>query len=161
MRTQVILLLSAIIMLTACQSNPTSKKMDNYSVNNIENLAFPLGESNDAYAQYFSGQSYLAALDGGYHNVTFEPGCRNNWHIHHGAVQVLICVSGHGWYQEWGKPAVELKPGVIIEVPEGVKHWHGAQKDSWMQHLYLHKDVQEVSSNEWCEPVSDEDYAKL
>ena len=161
MRTQVILLLSAIIMLTACQSNPTSKKMDNYSVNNIENLAFPLGESNDAYAQYFSGQSYLAALDGGYHNVTFEPGCRNNWHIHHGAIQVLICVSGRGWYQEWGKPAVELKPGVIIEVPEGVKHWHGAQKDSWMQHLYLHKDVQEVSSNEWCEPVSDEDYAKL
>ena len=78
MRTQVILLLSAIIMLTACQSNQTSKKMDNYSVNNIEDLAFPLVESNDAYAQYFSGQSYLADLGGGYHNVTFEPGCRNN-----------------------------------------------------------------------------------
>lgn len=161
MRAQVIMLLSAIIMLTACQSNQTSKKMNNYSVKNIEDLAFPLGESNDAYAQFFSGKSYLAALDGGYHNVTFEPGCRNNWHIHHGAVQVLICVSGRGWYKEWDKPAVELKPGVIIEVPEGVKHWHGAQKDSWMQHLYLHKDVQEASSNEWCEPVSDEEYAKL
>ena len=161
MRTQVILLLSTVIMLTACQSNQASKKMDKYSVNDIEDLAFPLGESNDAYARYFSGQSYLADLGGGYHNVTFEPGCRNNWHIHHGAVQVLICVSGRGWYQEWEKPAVELKPGVIIEVPEGVKHWHGAQKDSWMQHLYLHKDVREESSNEWCEPVGDEEYAKL
>ena len=145
------------LTLGAC----TPQKQNDMSISSIEELTFPLGEPNDAYAQYFSGKSYLAALDGGYHNVTFEPGCRNNWHIHHGAVQVLICVSGHGWYQEWNKPAVELKPGTIIEVPEGVKHWHGAQKDSWMQHLYLHKDVDENPSNEWCEPVSDEDYAKL
>ena len=137
------------------------KNQNAMNINSTEELTFPLGASNDAYAQYFSGQSYLAPLAGGYHNVTFAPGCRNNWHIHHGAVQVLICVAGHGWYQEWNKEAVELKPGVIIEVPEGVKHWHGAAKDSWMQHLYLHKDEQEGASNEWCEPVSDEDYAKL
>ena len=145
------------IVLGCC---PT-KKNTTMTITDKEALTFPLGESNDAYAQYFSGKSYLADLGGGYHNVTFEPGCRNNWHIHHGAIQVLICVSGKGWYQEWGKPAVELTPGTIIEVPEGVKHWHGAQKDSWMQHLYLHKDILENPSNEWCEPVSDEDYAKL
>ena len=154
-------LLLAFLMASACASNQTPNNMDNLKISNKEDLTFPLGASNDAYAQYFSGQSFLAALDGGYHNVTFEPGCRNNWHIHHGAVQVLICVAGKGWYQEWGKPAVALTPGTVIEVPEGVKHWHGAQKDSWMQHLYLHKDVREDSSNEWCEPVTDEDYAKL
>ncbi|MBO4874864.1 MAG: cupin domain-containing protein [Bacteroidales bacterium] len=88
-------------------------------------------------------------------------GCRNNWHIHHNQVQVLVCVSGRGWYQEWGKPAVELKPGVIIEIPEGVKHWHGASKDSWMQHLTYHKDVKENASNEWLEPITDEQYEQL
>lgn len=143
------------LMLTGCVQN------NDMNIKNKEDLIFPLGASNDAYAQYFSGQSYLAPLAGGYHNVTFAPGCRNNWHIHHGAVQVLICVAGRGWYQEWGKPAVELKPGVIIEVPEGVKHWHGAVKDSWMQHLYIHKDEQPGASNEWCEPVSDDEYALL
>ena len=143
------------LMLTGCVQN------NDMNIKNKEDLIFPLGASNDAYAQYFSGQSYLAPLAGGYHNVTFAPGCRNNWHIHHGAVQVLICVAGRGWYQEWGKPAVELKPGVIIEVPEGVKHWHGAVKDSWMQHLYIHKDEQPGASNEWCEPVSDDEYAIL
>jgi quercetin dioxygenase-like cupin family protein len=107
------------------------------------------------------GNSYLAPLPGGIANVTFEPGCRNNWHIHHKQVQVLICVAGRGWYQEWGRPAVELRPGVIIEIPEGVKHWHGAAKDSWFQHLTYHKDVQEGASNEWLEPVSDGHYSKL
>ena len=150
-----------MFLLTACNVNQTTELMDKTKVKSMGELSFPLGASNDAYAMYFSGKSYLAPLEGGYCNVTFEPGCRNNWHIHHGAVQVLICVSGLGWYQEWDKPAVELKPGVIIEIPEGVKHWHGAQKDSWMQHLFIHKDVQEESSNEWCEPVSDEDYAAL
>ncbi|MBO5562976.1 MAG: antibiotic biosynthesis monooxygenase, partial [Bacteroidales bacterium] len=101
--------------------------------NPVGGPSWPKGEPNDAYAQYFIGQSYLYPLPGGYANVTFEPGCRNNWHIHHGAVQVLICVSGRGWYQEWGKPAVPLTPGTIIEIPEGVKHWHGAAADSWMQ----------------------------
>ena len=122
---------------------------------------WPIGEPNTAYAQYFIGNSYLAPMDGGMVNVSFEPGCRNNWHIHHNQVQVLVCVSGRGWYQEWGKPAVELKPGVVIEIPEGVKHWHGASKDSWMQHLTYHKDVKENASNEWLEPVSDEQYEQL
>lgn len=125
--------------------------------------SWPLGEPNDAYAKYFTGQSYLALLDSvsGLCNVSFEPGCRNNWHVHHGAVQVLICVSGRGWYQEWGKPAVELKPGVTIAVPEGVKHWHGAAEDSWMQHLTYHANAKPGNSNEWLEPVTDEQYNTL
>ncbi|MBR3712738.1 MAG: cupin domain-containing protein [Bacteroidales bacterium] len=127
----------------------------------ISPSAWPLGNPNTAYAQYFTGNSYLAVLDNGLCNVTFEPGCRNNWHVHHGAVQMLICVSGRGWYQEWGKEAVELKPGVTIAVPEGVKHWHGAAKDSWMQHLTYHADLKPGNSNEWLEPVDDEPYNKL
>ena len=120
---------------------------------------WPKGEPNTAFAQYFIGNSYLAVLDKtGLCNVTFEPGCRNNWHVHHGAVQVLICVAGRGWYQEWGKEPVELKPGVTIAVPEGVKHWHGAARDSWMQHLTYHTNVQPGNSNEWMEPVTDEVY---
>ena len=118
------------------------------------------GQPNDAYAQYFTGRSYVSPY-GSMTNVTFEPGCRNNWHVHHGAVQVLVCVYGRGWYQEWGKPAVELHEGVIIEIPEGVKHWHGAAANSWMQHLTYHKDVQEGASNEWLEPVTDEVYDLL
>ena len=122
---------------------------------------WPLGEPNTAFAQYFIGNSHLAILDpaSGLCNVSFEPGCRNNWHVHHGAVQVLICVSGRGWYQEWGKEPVELKPGVVIAVPEGVKHWHGAAADSWMQHLTYHSDAKPGNSNEWLEPVTDERYA--
>ena len=130
-------------------------------VQTVDFSVWPKGEPNTAYAQYFLGNSYLAPLPGGIANVTFEPGCRNNWHIHHKQVQVLICVAGRGWYQEWGRPAVELRPGVIIEIPEGVKHWHGAAKDSWFQHLTYHKDVQEGASNEWLEPVSDGHYSKL
>ena len=124
---------------------------------------WPLGEPNTAFAQYFIGNSHLAILDpaSGLCNVSFEPGCRNNWHIHHGAVQMLICVSGRGWYQEWGKEPVELKPGVVIAVPEGVKHWHGAAADSWMQHLTYHSDAKPGNSNEWLEPVDDEWYGKL
>ena len=124
--------------------------------------AWPLGEPNTAYAKYFTGNSHLAVLDqSGLCNVTFEPGCRNHWHIHHGAVQMLVCVSGRGWYQEWGKPAVELKPGVVVAVPEGVKHWHGATADSWMQHLTYHTDMQPGNSTEWLEPVTDEVYNKI
>ena len=123
---------------------------------------WPKGEPNTAFAQYFIGNSYLAVLDKtGLCNVTFEPGCRNNWHVHHGAVQVLICVAGRGWYQEWGKEPIELKPGVTIAVPEGVKHWHGAAHNSWMQHLTYHANVQPGNSNEWLEPVTDEVYGKL
>ena len=123
---------------------------------------WPLGEPNTMFAKYFTGSSYLAVLnDKGLCNVTFEPGCRNNWHIHHGAVQVLICVAGHGWYQEWGKEAVELKPGVVITIPEGVKHWHGAATDEWFQHLTYHADAKPGGGTEWLEPVDDAWYGKL
>ncbi len=129
---------------------------------------FGLGEPNDAFAQYFVGQSYLKRVSapGDYlpvFNVTFEPGCRNNWHIHHasqGGGQVLICVDGRGWYQEEGKPARALKPGDVVEIPANVKHWHGAAADSWFSHLAFEYPG-ENASNEWCEPVSDEAYAAL
>ena len=119
---------------------------------------WPKGEPNTGYAQYFIGNSYLADVGGGVHNVTFEPRCRNNWHIHHKQVQVLICVAGRGWYQEWGKEPVEMTPGTVIAIPAEVKHWHGAAKDSWFQHLTYHKDVQDGASNEWLEPVTDDIY---
>ena len=137
---------------------------------------WPKGAPNVNYAQFFVGDSYLAPLrpknlsEGEQtvlpcSNVTFEPGCRNNWHIHHGARQILICVSGRGWYQEWGKPAIPLEAGDIIDIPEGVKHWHGAQKDSWFQHIATHVAVENSqpgsAPNEWLEPVSDEEYDKL
>jgi len=125
------------------------------------NLPWPQGSPNSAYAQYFVGQSYLQPYFGGVANVTFEPRCRNNWHVHHGAVQVLICVSGKGWYQEWNKPAVPLTPGTVIAIPEGVKHWHGAAADSWMQHLAIHTQEQPGATNEWLEPVNDEQYNSL
>ena len=129
---------------------------------------FGLGAPNDAFAQYFVGQSYLNPVTGPdaylpIHNVTFEPGCRNNWHIHHadkGGGQVLICVEGRGWYQEEGKPARALAPGDIVEIPANVKHWHGAQADSWFSHLAFGFPG-ENTSNEWCEPVTDEEYAAL
>ena len=127
-------------------------------VETVDFSIWPKGQPNTAYAQYFTGNSYLAQMDGGLANVTFEPGCRNNWHIHHRQVQVLVCVAGRGWYQEWGKPAVPLVPGTVIEIPEGAKHWHGAARDSWMQHLTYHKDVREGASNEWLEPVTGEQY---
>ncbi len=121
--------------------------------------AFPLGNPNDAYAQFFDGQSYLAMLSKEQviiANVTFEPGCRNHWHIHHaekGGGQILICVAGRGYYQEWGKPARELKPGDVVNIPANVKHWHGAAEDSWFQHLAVEV-AGEKTSTEWCEPVS-------
>ncbi len=124
---------------------------------------WPKGEPNP-YSQYFSGKSYLAAMGGdkaGLFNVTFEPGCRNNWHTHHGQVQVLICVAGRGWYQEWGKEAIEMTPGTVIAVPAEVKHWHGAARNSWFQHLTYHTQVKEGASNEWLEPVTDDMYNKL
>ena len=125
---------------------------------------YPIGEPNTGYAKYFIGLSYLAPMEadkGGVVNVTFEPRCRNNWHIHHKSVQVLICVAGRGWYQEWGKEAVEMKPGTVIAIPEGVKHWHGAAKNSWMQHLTYNTRVEDSSSNEWLEPVGDDVYDTL
>lgn len=126
-------------------------------------MVFPIGAPNDGYKQYFSGKSYLAPVSKaqiGIFNVTFEPACRNNWHIHHatkGGGQILICVAGRGYYQEWGKEAVEMKPGDCINIPAGVKHWHGAAKDSWFSHLAVEVPG-ENSSNEWLEPVSGEQY---
>ena len=137
-------------------NSPTSLNSQHSTLNS----PWPQGKSNDAYAQYFVGQSFLQPYYGGVANVTFEPRCRNNWHVHHGAVQVLICVSGKGWYQEWNKPAVPLTPGTVIAIPEGVKHWHGAAADSWMQHLAIHTQEQPGATNEWLEPVNDRQYEK-
>lgn len=133
---------------------------------------FPKGEANVNYAQYFVGESYLCPIKPANlvegeatvmptANVSFEPGCRNNWHVHHGVRQLLICVSGRGWYQEWGKEAIALMPGMIIDIPEGVKHWHGAQKDSWFQHYTTHVKTSGEEKNEWQEAVADEIYNSL
>lgn len=123
-------------------------------------MIFPIGQPNDAFAQYFIGQSYLAPLSTsqiGIYNVTFEPKCRNNWHIHHadnGGGQILICVAGQGYYQEWGKPIQNLNQGDIVNIPANVKHWHGATNDSWFSHLSIEVPG-ENTSNEWLEPVED------
>lgn len=131
-----------------------------------QDMVFPIGAPNDGFAQYFVGQSYLHPLSTsqiGVHNVTFEPGCRNNWHIHQatsGGGQILICVAGRGCYQEEGSPARELHPGDVVNIPVGVKHWHGAAPDSWFSHLAV--EVPGVGcSNQWLEPVSQADYDQL
>ena len=127
---------------------------------------FPKGEKNDAYARYFVGQSYLNMISKEQVPigvVTFEPGCRNNWHIHHavkGGGQILIVTAGRGYYQEYGQPARALHPGDVVNIPAGVKHWHGAAPDSPFQHLAVEVPA-EGGRTEWCEPVSDEDYGAL
>ena len=131
--------------------------------------AFGIGAPNDAYAQYFVGQSFLKPLtEPGkapvfLANVTFEPGCRNNWHIHHatkGGGQILVCVAGRGYYQEWGKALLELHPGDVVNIPSEVKHWHGAAPDCWFSHLAVEVPGEDTS-NEWCEPVPEETYKEL
>ena len=124
---------------------------------------FPLGAKNDAYAQYFSGQSYISVLtmEGVVSfNVTFEPACRNNWHIHHKGGQILFCTGGTGWYQEEGKPAQLLQPGDVVNIPAGVKHWHGATNESWFAHIAQNVPA-EGGYVEWLEPVTDEVYKSL
>lgn len=130
---------------------------------------FGVGAPNDAFAQYFVGNSYLKPLTeyGKCHvflaNVTFEPGCRNNWHIHHaknGGGQLLICTTGEGWYQEEGNDAVSLTPGTVITIPPNVKHWHGAKKDSYFSHIAVEVPGEEAST-EWCETITDEEYNNL
>lgn len=129
---------------------------------------FGLGQPNNSYARYFTGKSYLNPLTNPEEtiflaNVTFEPGCRNNWHIHRasgGGGQILICVAGSGWYQEDGKPARSLGPGDVIVIPPNVKHWHGAKADTWFSHIALEVPGTDTSS-EWCEPVADEAYQAL
>ncbi len=131
-----------------------------------ERIMFPIGKPNDAFAKYFIGQSYLAPVSTEQvkiFNVTFEPRCRNNWHIHRaarGGGQMLIGIGGRGYYQEWGKDPVEIKEGTVIHIPANVKHWHGAAPDSWFSHLAIEIDGEETS-NEWLEPVTDEQYDKL
>lgn len=140
----------------------------NKEVFDKENV-FWLGEPNNSFAKYFIGNSYLNPLTNPKEcpiflaNVTFEPGCRNNWHIHHastGGGQILICTAGYGWYQEEGKEAVSLEPGMIITILANVKHWHGAKKDSWFSHIAIEVPG-ENTSNEWLSPVTDEEYNKL
>ena len=136
-------------------------------MNNLEEIkaatVFPVGEENKMFEKYFIGKSYLNLLTmeriviG---NVTFEPGCRNNWHVHHKGGQVLLCTAGRGYYQEWGKEPQELHPGDVVNIPPEVKHWHGAAADGWFAHLAIEVPA-EGSSNQWLEPVSDEEYGKL
>lgn len=128
----------------------------------IKQEIFPLGEKNVAYADYFIGQSYLAPLATDVHisNVTFEPGCRNNWHIHNGGGQILLVTAGRGWYQEWGSAPRALSPGDVVEIPVGVKHWHGAAADSWFAHIAIAVPAENASTT-WLEIVDDEQYAAL
>ena len=130
---------------------------------------FGQGEPNVSFAKYFIGNSYINPLTKkeesslSLTNVTFEPGCRNNWHIHHATKdggQILICIAGFGWYQEEGKDAISLEPGTVIVIPANVKHWHGGKKDSWFSHIALEVPG-ENTSNEWLEEVSDKEYNKL
>lgn len=130
---------------------------------------FGLGKTNEAFAQYFIGNSYLNPLTDMNKtslflaNVTFEPGCRNNWHIHKSTKdggQILICVSGSGWYQEEGKEAISLVPGSVITIPANVKHWHGAKKDSWFSHIAIEVPGENTEAI-WLEPVTDEEYNNL
>ena len=143
------------------EAEPAQTEKDAYQ----NTIFFPIGEENP-YGEFFVGQSYLAFVAAGQlpvFNVTFEPGCRNNWHIHHaasGGGQLLICVGGRGWYQEWGKPAVEMTPGTAVSIPANVKHWHGAAADSWFSHLAIEISGKNTS-NEWLEKVSFEDYSAL
>ena len=143
-------------------------KIDNREEFDRQNV-FGLGQENSAFAQYFIGNSYLNPLTDPKEcavflaNVTFEPGCRNNWHIHHasaGGGQILICTAGSGWYQEEGKEAVSLQPGTVIVIPPEVKHWHGAKADSWFSHIAVEVPG-ENTQNEWLEEVSDDDYKRL
>lgn len=144
------------------EETSTLSEKDKYTAT----IMFPIGEPNNAYAKYFIGQSYLAPISTTQikmFNVTFEPRCRNNWHIHRakqGGGQMLIAIGGRGYYQEWGKEPVEMKPGDVINIPANVKHWHGAAPDSWFSHIAVEIDGEETE-NVWLEPVTDDEYNKL
>lgn len=155
-----------VFCMTSVTAKGTKDKNSSSLKKHEAQMVFPVGNPNDGFAQYFTGKSWLAPVSTsqvGIFNVTFEPGCRNNWHIHHaksGGGQILICIAGRGWYQEWGKPAVEMKPGDTVNIPVGVKHWHGAAKDSYFSHLAVEVPSDD-GSNEWLERVTDEEYAQL
>lgn len=141
------------------EKSPECSKKDEYQ----NSIFFPIGEPNDGFKEYFTGQSYISSVSKsqvGIFNVTFEPSCRNNWHIHNaktGGGQILLCVGGRGFYQEWGKDPIEMLPGDCVNIPSGVKHWHGAAHDSWFSHLAIEVPGEETS-NEWLEPVDDKSY---
>jgi len=143
------------------EEKPELTEKDRYQ----NEVFFPIGEPNP-YGQFFVGQSYLAPVSEtqvSIFNVTFEPGCRNNWHVHHaksGGGQLLICVGGRGWYQAWGEEPVEMTPGTVVNIPDGIKHWHGAAADSWFSHLAIEVAGEEIRA-EWLEAVDAEAYAKL
>ena len=129
-----------------------------------DNVIFGFGEENTAFAKYFTGKSYLKPITTNgvpMFNVTFEPKCRNNWHIHHGGGQILLATQGRGWYQEWGEEPRELTAGDVVNIPAGVKHWHGAAKDSWFTHIAVEVPSDNKGATEWLEPVTDEEYNKL
>lgn len=162
-----------IITIFVLASNMVIAFSFNKKENKMQTLAeyqktiiFPIGNTNDAYKQYFIGQSYIAPISTKQvkmYNVTFEPKCRNNWHIHkakEGGGQILIAIGGRGYYQEWGKEPVEMKPGDVVNIPSNVKHWHGAAPDSWFSHIAVEVDGIETS-NEWLEPVNNDVYEKL
>lgn len=144
------------------EDSPAITDKDNYA----QTIIFPIGEPNNTYAKYFIGQSHIAPISTEQvkmFNVTFEPGCRNNWHIHHakqGGGQMLIAIGGRGYYQEWGKDPIEMKPGDVINIPANIKHWHGAAPDSWFSHIAVEIEGEDTS-NEWLEAVEDSEYNKL
>ena len=159
MKISKLLVSAAIVILAAgCNNNK------NMETEVTEISAFPTGKPNVAYEQYFSGRSWLAPLTSmkelnvPVSNVTFEPGCRNNWHSHTGG-QLLVCVGGEGYYQEKGKPARRLKAGDVVEIAPDVVHWHGAAPDSWFSHLAVECNPQ-TNKNTWLNPVTDEEYAE-
>ena len=155
---QLFVAVAVTILATGC-NNAKNMKTEAPEIS-----AFPTGKSNAAYEQYFSGRSWLAPLTSmkelnvPVSNVTFEPGCRNNWHSHTGG-QLLICVGGEGYYQEKGKPARRLKAGDVVEIAPDMVHWHGAAPDSWFSHLAIECNPQ-TNSNAWFDPVTDEEYAE-
>ena len=143
------------------EESPAETEREKYR----DSIFFPVGDPNP-YGRYFTGKSYLAPVSAEQvpvWNVTFEPGCINNWHIHHartGGGQMLICVGGRGYYQEWGRDAVEMTPGTVVNIPANIKHWHGAAPTSWFSHLAIEISGEDAR-NEWLEAVSDKDYGKL
>ena len=158
----VLIIIAAIFALsTSCNNSNKENNMET-TVPTISD--FPVGEENTAFAKYFSGRSWLAPLTSNkdlnvpMFNVTFEPGCRNNWHSHTGG-QILIAVGGVGYYQERGKAAVRMEKGKVIEIAPNVEHWHGAAPDSWFSHLAITANPQ-TNENNWLEAVSDEEYAQ-
>lgn len=165
-KSLVFTLVVAMAVVSSCGSKTTEVKEDKMERTNSEVPKisdFPLGSENTAYAQYFSGKSWVARLtqmgelNVPISNVTFEPGCRNNWHSHTGG-QILIAVGGVGYYQERGKAAIRMMPGDVIEIGPNVEHWHGAAPDSWFSHLAIACNPQ-TNENTWLEPVGDEEYA--